>query len=846
MPIFSTPLIVYAVLLTATITCLPVTVYAVPPFSAPTATNRNQKVIAEKLNQEGEQLREKSRYQDALSKFWQASAIRRGMGDRAGESVTLTNIGLVYDSLGKYPEALEILQQALMITQEIGDRTWEGATLNTIGAVYYSLGQDLRALEIYQRALAIRREVGDRAGVGNSLNNIGLAYNRLEQYPKALEAYQQALVIRREVNDRAGEGATLNGIGAVYRSLEQYSKALEAYQQALVIRREVNDRAGEGATLNGLGAVYRKLKQYSKAMGTYQQALTIRRETGNRAGEGATLSNIGVLLQEQNQSELAIVFFKQSVNVIELIRQDIRALPKAQQDGYTKTVAFTYRHLADLLLQQDRVLEAQQVLELLKVQELDNYLQTVRGTGQPLYELPPEQAILKKYNELQASAIQLGQDLTSLRQIPTANRTSTQRGRIKTLVQLQNELNQQFNQFTTRADVVALVKQLTPAVLRQTVDLAQLDGLRNDLRQLNAVLLYPLVLDDRLELILTTPDSPPLRRTVYVKRTELNAAIANFRSVLHDPSRDAKPAAQKLYTWLIKPLKKELQQARAQTIIYAPDAQLRYIPLQALHDGQQWLVQGYRVNNITAQSFTEFKTQPAKQLRILAGAFASGQFQFQVGDRTVPFAGLPFAGKEVETLAARMPNTTKLIDRAFSRDTTTTQMNEFSVVHLATHANFVPGTPIDSFIVFGNGDRATLQDIGSWSLNNVDLVVLSACETGLGNSLGNGEEILGLGYQFQSRGAKAVIASLWAVDDGGTQALMSTFYDQLKHGNITKAEALRQAQLTLINANHQSSSSSKRSSIEIELLSTGVSQTTLNRLSHPYYWAPFILFGNGL
>jgi CHAT domain-containing protein len=137
-------------------------------------------------------------------------------------------------------------------------------------------------------------------------------------------------------------------------------------------------------------------------------------------------------------------------------------------------------------------------------------------------------------------------------------------------------------------------------------------------------------------------------------------------------------------------------------------------------------------------------------------------------------------------------------------------------VHFATHAAFVPGQPDESFILFGNGERATLRDIETWSLTNVDLVVLSACQTGVGGTLGNGEEILGLGYQMQQAGASATIASLWVVDDEGTQMLMNGFYQALRQG-VTKSEALRQAQIALLNSEYQ----------------------------RPYYWAPFILIGNG-
>ncbi|MEO1591472.1 MAG: CHAT domain-containing protein, partial [Cyanobacteria bacterium J06632_22] len=135
--------------------------------------------------------------------------------------------------------------------------------------------------------------------------------------------------------------------------------------------------------------------------------------------------------------------------------------------------------------------------------------------------------------------------------------------------------------------------------------------------------------------------------------------------------------------------------------------------------------------------------------------------------------------------------------------------------------------------------------VETWSLNNVDLVVLSACETGVGG-LGNGEEILGLGYQFQLSGAKSVMASLWAVSDDGTQQLMTEFYAALSQGGMTKAEALQQAQLSLLyGQDTETRRGEVRASIEVETVD-GTPLNNVQGLQHPYYWAPFILIGNGL
>jgi len=768
--------------------------------------------------------------------------------DRADEALQLYRTGSEQFNKGQFREALATFEQVLVIFREIGDRAGEGSTLNNLGKVYQSLGQYQQALDYYQQSLAIHREVGNLVREGTTLTNLGEVYEKLGKYQQALEYFQQALVVMQEVSNLAGEGATLHNLGLVYHHLGEYQQALDYYQQALAIRQEVGDRAGEGITLNNLGIVYRNLEQYEQALNYYQQALAIRQEVSDRAGIGATLDNIGFLLEEQNQPELAIIFYKQSVNLREKIRDKIKTLPTELQQSYTKTVDHTYRNLADLLLKQNRVLEAQQVLDLLKVQELEDYLRGVRGTvDEKVENLPPEQEILDEYTELQNQAIAIGKELTQLRQIPPAQLTPSQKQRLAELDTKQRQIARLFSKFQQRPDIVALVKQLSATAKEQSLQLGNLRKLSNNLQQLqqNAVLLYPLILEDRLELVLATPNSPPINRTVSVKREELNRTIVQFRQALEQPTSDALTPARQLYDWLIKPLENDLTTAEAQTIIYAPDGQLRYIPLAALHDGKQWLIERFRVNNITAASIDDLNTQPQSELSLLAAAFAQGNYNIQAGKQQFSFSGLPFAGREVENLATTIPSTTKLVDNDFSKAATLPQMDSYSVVHFATHAAFVPGNPDNSFILFGNGDYVTLGEVREeWFLTNVDLIVLSACETGVGG-MGNGEEILGFGYLMQNAGARAAIASLWSVSDGGTQALMNSFYGLLTTGKLTKAEALRQAQIALITGDY-SAVGDNRGSLIVEYVGSQLPPDVSKNLNHPYYWAPFILIGNGL
>lgn len=802
----------------------------------------------------------------ALNYYEQALPILKKIGDRFSLGSTLNSIGAVYENLGDYNKAIEIYQESLNLAREIGDRAGLGKTLDNVAGIYYSLGQYPKALESYEQALKLRQEIGDRPGVGNTLTNLGGIYLNLGQYPQALEVLNQALTIRQEVGDLVGESRTLDAIGIIYQEQGQYSQALDSYQKALEIARstrnkmgeanalehlggvynlldrsseglqllqqavakfkELGDRAAVGRSLNGIAGVYYRWRQYPQALEFLQQSRKILQELGDKAGEAIALANIGRVLHSQDQSLLAIVFYKEAVNLNESIRQELRVFSFERQQAFTDTIAQTYRNLADLLLQQNRRQEAHHILDLLKVQELHEYLQNVRGnerTASGVELSPEEQKLAEKYALLQEGSIQIWQELNQLAVIPDSERTPEQEQRIEELEEALQELRQKFNDFVESPEIAEIEADLAHRTGGESLDLNHLQTVQRALQQLpkNAVILYPLILENRLELVLITPDTPPIYRSVPVSAATLQQTISEFRTALTVPSRRAnielpKAAGHQLYNWLIEPIQTELDRLQVETIIYAPDGQLRYIPLAALYDGEQWLVQRYGVNNITATSLTNFTDRPSNQLHILAGAFTQGTYNVEVGTRQVAFSGLPFAAKEVENLANTIPGTTTLLDRAFNREAMVSALSDSNIIHLATHGTFVSGQPEDSFILLGDGDRITFRDLESWSLNNIDLIVLSACQTALGGEMGNGREILGFGYQMQQAGAKTAIASLWSVDDGGTQALMDAFYESLKTG-VGKTEALQQAQLALIDSDY----------------------------NHPYYWASFILIGNG-
>ncbi|EKU96289.1 hypothetical protein Lepto7375DRAFT_0278 [Leptolyngbya sp. PCC 7375] len=799
--------------------------------------------------------RKQNNYSEALRYFEQGLRVNRELDNQDGETAALTHMGVVYDLLSQYSLALQFHRQSLELARRIDSPIREFRALGNLGIVYKKLGDYGAALDAYEQSLLLVRDADDPVNEARVLNNIGQVHRYLKNYDNALQAFAQSLILKRQLDDQQGEATTLGNIGIVYSLQENYSQALEYYQQSLELSQTSRFAVGKLRVLNNLGELYQLMGDYDTSLLYYQRSLAIATQLNLRPAQGTILSNLGLLYRANQQPSVAILFLKQAINQYEAIRADNQSLTVDLQTSYVDTVADTYRQLADLLLQQNRVLEAQRVLDLLKVQEVQDYFNNVRGnarTASGIEFYQAEQDILDQYERLQTSAIEIGQEISQLEEATIQGTlTPAEQPRLDQLLEVQDQLFLQFNEFTRSDDIQRILQQM--AADESSFSIQEISSLGDNLEQLNAVLIYPLVLEDRIELIITTANAPPLRRTVkHVSRAELNSAIATFRSVLQQPTQDAKGSAYQLYRWLIEPLEEDLSRANAQTILYAPDGPLRYVPLAALYDSAnasdgQWLAERFQINNITATSLQNLNTQPLTAPRILAAAFADETVTHtvNVGNQTLKFSGLPFAGIEVSILARTLSNIQTYIDNDFSLASLRSRLNTFNILHFATHASLVPRDAGESFILFGNGDRPTIRDIETWRLTRVDLVVLSACETGLGGFDNNGEQVLGLGYQFQRQGARAVVASLWQVDDGGTQTLMNAFYLAINAG-YSKTEALQKAQLALINNDLSSITGEPRAAINILDTITGDPIRLKASPDHPYYWAPFILIGNGL
>jgi CHAT domain-containing protein len=555
-------------------------------------------------------------------------------------------------------------------------------------------------------------------------------------------------------------------------------------------------------------------------------------------------------LEKSAAPALAVYYGKQAVNLLQQVRGDIRTMDKELQKSFLTSKADYYHDLADVLIEQGRLPEAQQVLDLLKQEEYQEY---VRGEAtdalSPLSLTPAEQKAEDAYQQSTAQIVSAEQRWAELKKI--AARTPKQESELQNLSTQLSAASSGLNDYYARLYVL-LGKD--SAANKQVADVkGDVGALAEQIEDTpHTVALYTMVTSDHYRVIVITATTT-VARDYAIADTELNKKVADFEQVLRNPSRDPKPLAQELYKILMGPIQGDLAQAKAETLVWSLDGVLRYVPMAALYDGKQYAVEKYNTVTITPASISHLEDKPdVSNLSVVAMGIAR---KYEDGLPALPsVAGeLDDVVKDAQVKGANgaLPGTI-LLDGQFTEKAMEEQLSgAHGVVHIASHFVFKPGDDGDSYLLLAGKDEggagfhltvADFRDNRNLTLRHTDLLTLSACETGMSGSAGNGREVDGLGTTAQLKGAKAVISSLWSVNDASTGQLMGDFYKRWAEGGgkVTKVEALRNAQLDLLLGQVKPNASGTGRGFVAE-------KTTLDApsgYSHPYYWAPFVLMGN--
>ncbi len=804
--------------------------------------------------------------QKALEKFNETLPIYQAVGDRSWEATTLNNLGAVYQLLGEMQKALEKFNETLPIYRAVGDRSGEAYALNNIGAVYWSLGETQKALEKFNEALPLRREVGDRRGEATALTNIGAVYRSLGEMRKSLDKFNEALPIRRAIGDLSGEANSLNNIGKVYQLLGEIQKALEKYNNALLILRAVGDRSGEADTLNNIGAVYASLGEMQKALEKYNETLMLRRDVGDRNGEATTLLGIARVEQKRGNLTQARQTIEQAIGLIESLRTNI-ARQELRASYFASRQEF-YETYIDVLMQmrkqnQDVAFDAvaltvseraraRSLLELLKESRAD-IRQGVDGSL-----LERERSLQQRLNAKAAAQVSLLNRKHTPEQADVA---------AKEIAAITDEYEEVQARIRARSPRYAALTQPQPLGLAEI----QQQALDED-----TVLLEYALGEKRSYLWLVSQRS--IDSYELPPRAEIEAAARRVYELLTvRPKRWAPPdpqliaQARTLSRMLLGPVAPRLGAKRL--VVVAPGA-LSYLPFAALPapDDEKRpagvyepLVARHEVVSVPSASVlsiirreTAGRQRAAKSVAVLADPVfeeddprldeakngnSSGKTPatravdaeyseltrairtMNFPDARYGFVRLPFSRYEANSVIALTPKGTglKATDFNASRDLALSpQLSQYRIVHFATHGLLNSERPELSGLVFSLIDRKGKPQDGFLRLHeiynlqlNADLVVLSACETGLGKEI-KGEGLIGLTRGFMYAGAPRVVASLWNVDDFATAELMKLFYQRMLKDGQPAGAALRAAQLEL---------------------------SGQKRWASPYYWAGFVMQG---
>ncbi|MBD2570987.1 CHAT domain-containing protein [Anabaena lutea] len=793
--------------------------------------------------------------QKALEYYNQALDLRRIVGDRGGEANTLNNIGTVYSDLGERQKALEYYNQALPLARAVGYRDVEAATLNNIGLVYSDLGEKQKALEYYNQALPLARAVGriltgigavysdlgekqkalkyynqtlplmravgDRGGEAATLNGIGTVYSDLGEKQKALEYYNQALPLRRAVGDRGGEATTLNNIGSVYSDLGEKQKALEYYNQALPLARAVGDRDGEAATLSNIASLQSSQNNLQEALTNIQAAINIIEDLRTKIAstelrtsyfatkQGCYKCYIDLLMRihKQNPNKgydaqaLHISERSRARGLVELlteaninIRKDINPQLLAEETRLLSLRDGKEKLLSELM---SKPKPPEEIIQTTK-QEIQNIIQQQKELKNQLRATNKEYADLKYPEPLTLPQIQQQLD-------PDTVLLQYSLGAENSYLWLVTHNSFTTYQLPKEADINKVAQPLIDklkapviagASLQETAQyVAETAKAANELSQ---IILKPVA------------DKLGKKRLVIVADGILHQIpFAALSDLTPQPS--------------------SLQGNGEQELLPSPSrrgvgGEVKYQPLLVNHE----IINLPSVTSLAThqEKLKNRKTAP-KKLAVLADPVFSNNDSRVTGKTEVALSTdldlersalrrssanrgslsrLPGTRKEGEEVLKLVPNNESI--QAFDFDANyewviREKLNQYQMVLFATHGLIDMENPDLSGIVLSLFDKQGNPKKGFLRLNDIfnldlpaELVVLSACETGLAGEV-KGEGLIGLTRGFMYAGAAKVVVSLWKVNDEATAELMTEFSGQVLKEGKSPIVALRNAQLKL-------------------------------------------------
>ncbi len=791
---------------------------------------RDRKVSALILNNMGNAHSSLGRYELGLEFYQKSRALNEELNDQVTLDLALNNIATHYISQGRYAEALEYLQKSLKINEELGsagDKQSLAIRLNNIGLVYRRQGRADQALAYYRKSLKILEESDDKIRIAGSENNIGVIYKSQGLYEQALEWFQKSLRRFDEMRDNGGVARSLNNIGDAYRLQGRHDQALEHLRKSLRLREEIGDRAGISLTLNNLGRLYQDQGRYAEMLEVSRRAAGLAEEINAPEELWSAQEHIGRALRALGQPVEARRSFLAAIATIESLRHEV-AGGGQQQQSFLENKLSPWLGMIALLVSQKEYAEALTFAEQSKARVLLDVLQA--GGASLRKSLSPRERQTEEEQRLRLVALnsQLAGELR--RDKPDSSRVAELKASIE----------------KARLKYEALETSLYAAhpelkVHRGEAPIIKPEELAALLPDAASALLEYVVADDQTYLFAITKavgraEAEVRVYTLPIKRAELAKQTESFRQQLAGRDLSFRVAAVKLYELLLKPA--EAQFRGKTSLVIVPDDKLWDLPFQSVLTGaNRFLIEDAAIAYAPSLTVLREMTKRRKNRNadtstaalLAVGNPAIGQVTIERAALTLrdeKLVPLPEAEQEVKALKQLYgASRSKVYIGAEAReDRVKREAGQAGILHFAAHGTLNNASPMYSHLALAQGDAGEDGLLEAWELMHLnlkaDLAVLSACETALGR-FGAGEGMIGLTWALFIAGVPATVVSQWKVESASTRDLMLGFHRQLRaatKSKATKAEALRQATLKLMKN---------------------------PRTNHPFYWAGFVLVGDG-
>lgn len=803
------------------------------------------------LQQQGKALYNAGNFAKAVEVLQQAVQVYKQQGESLTLAATLSNLSLAYQQLGAWSQAQQAITESLNLLQS-PDKNQNlqifAQTLDIQGRLQLVMGQSEAALKTWQQTEEIYRQIDNKSGVVRSLINQAQAWQTQGFYPRAVKTLDQVSQTLKSQPDSIEKTVSLRSLGDALLAVGDLSKSHQVLKESLMIARNLQSSADIAASLFSLGNNALKQQDKPQAIAYYQQ--TVQASPSPLIKVQAQLNHLGLLIEDQQWAEVqtllssiesqldqlplsrasiyARVNFSQSLakvksGVLQASSQNYysgvstkdsavllaSAIQQSRSLGDKRTEAYALKSLGGLYEETGQWSEAQdltrQGLALAQSSNAPEITYTLEWQlGRLLWAKKDINGAIAAYDAAVETLQSLRRDLVVNKDVLNQDVQFNFRDSVEPVYRQSVELLLQSQQGKSNEKILEKARERIEALqLAELDDFFQeacLQGQRVALDQVvdkdnpTAAILYPIILQKELQVIVKIPKQPLQSYTTKISHTEVEELLTELRKNLVNPTatKAVQTQAHQVYNWLLKPIESQLQKSGVDTLVFVLDGPLRNLPMAALYDGKQYLVEKYAIALSVGLQLLDPKPLVQQQLRALTAGLTQPPPGFS------KFAPLLAIKSEFDGITKAGVSTTSLLDGDFKKKNLESEIGaaSFNIVHLATHGQFSSRLE-DTFILDFDG-QINVKDFDtlfrSQGKTVVELLVLSACQTATGDS----HAALGLAGAAVRAGARSTIASLWQIDDESTAMFVTAFYQELKSGKITKAEAVHRAQLKLL------------------------------------------------